>query len=88
MVLLRWGGGRRVEPKPLVVLPQPEPFVAIEDLGPRRQAYWRALARSPEELDALLDKDTKLPPNLNPEHVRICIFTRSDAELHTLLGED
>ena len=64
----------RVEPEPTVVLPQPAPPVEVEDSGLTRLAYQRALARSPEDLDALLDKDAMAAPEPNPELVRICCF--------------
>ncbi len=87
-ILLHLATRRRVEPDQTIVQVRPVPPVEVGDSGPTRLAYWRALARSPEELDALLDKDTVIPPNSNPERVRICAFTRSDAALHALLGED
>ena len=79
-----WGGDRRVEPEPIAVLPQPAPPVEVEDSGPTLLAYQRALARSPEDLDALLDKDAMAAQESNPELVRICAFTRSDADITRL----
>jgi hypothetical protein len=86
-VLLWWSAGKRVEPERFV-RPQPAPRAPAEDSGPTLLAYERALAGSPEELDALLDKGAGGAPELDPELVRIGPFTRSDATLHALLGED
>ena len=67
---------------------RPAPPVEVEDSRLTRLAYWRALARSPEELDALLDKDAIAAQRPNPQLVRICAFPRSYAALHALLGEN
>jgi hypothetical protein len=88
-----WGDGQRVEPQPLVVRPQPAPPVEVEDAdvqdaGPTLLAYQRALARSPEELDALLKRQAQAATEGNPALVRIRAFTRSDAEINALLGDD
>jgi hypothetical protein len=87
-VLLWWGSGRRTEPEPIVVQPRPRPPSRVEGAEPTLLAYQRALARSPEDLDALLDKQAVAAPEPNPELVRIRAFTRSDAALHALLGEE
>ena len=87
-VLFRWRGDRGVEPGPIAVLPQPAPPVMVVDSGFTLLAYERALARSPEDLDALLAKDAVVAPESNPELVRICAFPRSDAALRALLGDD
>jgi hypothetical protein len=87
MVLLWRGGGAQVEPE-RVVRPQPAPPNAIQTSGPTLLAYERALDRSPEELDALLDKDAAAAPELRPDVVRSGAFARSEATLRALLGED
>jgi hypothetical protein len=92
-VFTRWGDGLHVEWQPLVVRPQPAPPVEVEDVdvqdaGPTLLAYQRALARSPEELDALLERHARGAPEGNPALARIRAFTRSDAEIHALLGDD
>ena len=87
-VLFRWGGDRGVEPGPIAGQPQPAPPVMVVDSGFTLLAYQRALARSPEDLDALLAKDAVVAPESNPELVGICAFTRSDVALHALLGDD
>jgi hypothetical protein len=82
-------GGRPVEPEP-VVMPQPAPDPAAEppSPGPTLLAYERALARPPAELDALLDAQATLAPDPKPELGRIGAFTRTDAQLRALLGDD
>jgi hypothetical protein len=91
-VLLRWRAGQSVEPEPIAALPQPAPPVKVnfeaDDSRPMLLAYERALARSPEDLDALLIKHALVAPKPNPELARIGPFTRSDSVLHALLGED
>jgi hypothetical protein len=87
-ILIWWGGGRRVEPKPIVIRHRPAPPALVEDSEPTLLAYQRALARSPEELDALLNKHALGAPQPNPELLAIGAFTRSDPALHALLGED
>jgi hypothetical protein len=87
-ILLHLTTRQPVVPGRTVARAHPVLPVEVEDSAPTRWAYWRALARSPEELDALLDKVTMVPPHGNPERVRIGAFTRSDAALHALLGED
>ena len=92
-VLSWWGSGQPVERQPVVARPQPAPPVQVEDAdlqdaGPTLLAYHRALARSPEELDALLNRQARAAPEANPALARIRAFTRSDAELHALLGDD
>jgi hypothetical protein len=87
-VLFPWEGSQRIERKAIVGLPEPPLSVEVEDAGPTLMAYQQAFVRSPEALDALLDKDAMIAPEPNPELVRICDFTRSDAALRTLLGED
>ncbi|HJZ92178.1 MAG TPA: hypothetical protein VKE40_14985 [Gemmataceae bacterium] len=87
--VIRWGSGRGVEPAPVVVPPPPQPAPAeVEDAAPMLLAYQRALARSPEELDALLDKEAAGSAEVNPDLVRVGPLTRSDATLHALLGKD
>jgi hypothetical protein len=86
-VLFWWARSRRVEPEP-IVRPQPAPPALVEDSEPTLLEYQRALARSSEELDALLNKHARAAPQPNPELERIGAFTRSEAALHALLGED
>jgi hypothetical protein len=86
-----WGSSPRVVPPPIAVLPVPIPVpapVVAEDAGPTLLAYRRALAESPAALDALLDRHAAAAPALHPELVEICAFTRSEAALHALVGDD
>jgi len=81
------GTSDRIKHEQPVVQVQSVAPVEIEDLGPTRQAYQRALARSLEDLDALLDKDAMAAQKPNRELVRVCASNRSVAELRVLLGE-
>jgi uncharacterized protein YjeT (DUF2065 family) len=87
-VLFWWGGGQRAQPEPTNLFPKPAPFVAVAAPGPTLLAYQTALARSPEELFALLDKDALHGSQSNPESMLVRAFARSDEELQTLLGDD
>ncbi len=86
-ILLRWGGGRGPvsDPAPIVIRPRP---AAEDDPELTLLAYELALSRSPEELDDLLARQAVCAPEPHPELARIGAFTRSDAVLRTLLGED
>jgi hypothetical protein len=86
-VLLWWGGRRSVEPEPRLVQPKPPPPVAIDESEPTLRAYQRALARSAEDLDALLTQHG-LSPEAHTDLVPTGAFPHSDAALHDLLGED
>jgi hypothetical protein len=86
-VLIGWWA-RRGEPRPLVTRPRPAPPAVVERPAPTLLAYQQALARSPEELDAVLDRDAEAPRPEGPELSATCAFTRSDAALHALLGDD
>jgi hypothetical protein len=92
VVILQWGGAWNVQPAPNVGVAQPgrelAPPVADEYAAPTFLVYRRALARSPEDLDALLARDALVAREPQPELVQISAFTRSDAALHTLLGDD
>ncbi len=72
-----------VRPRP----PHPEPPGERDDTAPTLKAYAHALARSPEELDALLDKHAAHAPERNRQPVAVRAFTWSDADLRTLTGE-
>ena len=81
-----WGSQRRDEPQYTIVPPAPP--AGVGDSEPTLQAYRRALARSPEELDALLDRQAVSASEPNPELVGINAFTHSSAAMHALLGDD
>ncbi len=88
VILSRWETRPPIVPGPDVVQAPHDPGVEGRDTGPSPLAYRRALARSPDELDALLDKSAVVARVPNPEPVQICTFTHSNATLHALLGED
>jgi hypothetical protein len=82
-VVLVWWGSRRPVKQEQVTFPlRASPSVA----EPTLLDYERALARSPEELDALLSQ--RAVGAQEPEVVPACSFARSDAALHALLGDD
>jgi hypothetical protein len=87
-VFLVWPSHQRVVPVGRVVeTVPPPPAVEPDKSEPTLLAYQRALARSPEDLDALLARDSVVASEHKPDHARISAFTRSDAELHSLLGD-
>ena len=92
VVVLRWEGGRDVGPAPIVAFtkpqPQPAPVVAVEDAVPTLLVYRRALSRSPEDLDALLARHALVAQNSDQELAQISAFTRSDAALQSLIGDN
>jgi hypothetical protein len=87
-VLFPWGGGDRVGPGPTVIPPPPTPGAAIGDSKPALLAYQRALARSPEDLAALLDKHAMVASGPGTGLAQIRDYPLSNQTLHTLLGED
>jgi hypothetical protein len=88
VVLVPRPGGRRDVSPPIDVVDVVSPPVAVEDSGPSLLAYQRALARSTEDLDALLSKHAHVGPDPNAALVRLCAFTRSDSKLQALLGDN
>jgi hypothetical protein len=66
-----------------VVVPAPPPEIESPDPAPSVLAYRRALAGSPDELTALLDKHAAAP---GPQPV--AAFPRSNATLDALIGDD
>jgi hypothetical protein len=87
-VLFQWEGERAVKTPPIAVLPQPAPPLTDVAPGFTILAYERALARSPEDLDALLTRDAAIALESHHELVRIRAFPQSNAELHALLGDE
>jgi hypothetical protein len=87
-VLLRWGAGTTPAPGPMAVRPRPISAPEASDPAPTLLAYQRAFARSSDELSLLIDRAAEAAPASGPGLVRIRAFTRSDAELHALLGDD
>ena len=97
------GDAHRVDPGPEVVdmqlTPSPYPLPrgggegrvrggeAFGSSMPTLQAYQRALARSPEELDVLLDKHASLGSGFSSQPVTIHAFAQLDGQVQTWLGE-
>jgi hypothetical protein len=75
----------RDEPRP-VVAPQPAPAAEPASPEPTLIVYRRALARSPEELEAVLDEHATFAPD--PRPVAAGAFARSDVQLRALIGDD
>jgi hypothetical protein len=88
LVLTR-GGGRGADTGPAIVgsPTAPAPPGRTEDALPSLRAYKQALERSPEDLDALLDKHATHASGPDPQLVRIRAFNRPDLEALTFLGE-
>jgi hypothetical protein len=88
VLLLWWAAGEREKPKPVAVQPRPMPPAPVPDAEPTLRDYRRALAHSPEDLEALLRQRAAGAPKPNPEPVPLAAFTRSEAALHTFFGDD
>jgi hypothetical protein len=88
LIVFPWSIKRPGEPELLPVQTKPVPRVEAEAPSPTLVTYQRALARSPEALEDKLDKDAVLALSAGPRSAQISAFTRSDAALHALLGED
>jgi hypothetical protein len=86
-ILLR----READPVAKVEVPaevqQPLIDSAFDDALPSLWTYRRALARSAEELDALLDKHAGLARESNSQLDQVRAFARFDAEPYALPGE-
>lgn len=76
-----------IPPVPPVVAPAPPAAVESEDVTPTLMAYQRALTRSPEDLDALLDH-TATAPNAESARTPAGMFPRSVMTFGDLLGDD
>jgi hypothetical protein len=78
------------KPPPLPVPPAVVPALPAPaestDPSPSVLVYHQALARSPDDLDALLDRQAATAPN--PNVLAVGTFTRSPATLDALLGDD
>jgi hypothetical protein len=87
-VLLSLPGRKDPPPVPAIsptVAPAPPPAPAeSESPAPSVLAYQRALARSHDELTALLDKHAATAP----DRVLVVAFTRSNTTLDALIGDD
>lgn len=83
-----WIDRDNVEVPPEVVRLQPIAGDAVAFSFPTLMVYQHALARSPEELEALLGKHARMSSESDSQLVRVGVFVRSDAALHALLGDD
>jgi hypothetical protein len=87
-VFLHRNGPVEIEPiLPEVGSLQPLLASALDDSLPSVGTYHRALARSPDELDAMLDKHTARSGQPEPTVPQVRAFIRLDEELDTLPGE-
>jgi hypothetical protein len=73
-------------PVPPAVVPPPPAPVEPESPPPSVLAYRRALARSPEALDALLDQQVAVQPDADP--VSVGMFNRSPGTINGFIGEN
>jgi hypothetical protein len=83
-----WIGGQHVKPPPQAATSQPSDASLVDVAGPTLLAYQRALARSPEDFEVLLNRHVLATQFPEPLPVPVGAFTRSDAALHALLGDD
>ena len=74
-------------PEPSAVVPVPPATLEPEDATPTLAACRRALGRSPEDLDALLDRAVASKPNDESAPMRVGTFPRSAATLDALSGD-
>jgi hypothetical protein len=86
--VLLWGRGGRPPEREQPVVPRPAPPAPVEKPEPSLLDYQRALSRSPEELDALLNLCEQTVPEPDEGFVSIRAFRGSEAALYALLGED
>jgi hypothetical protein len=71
-------------PAPAGIVPAPPAAIESADPEPSVLAYQRALLRSPEQLTALLDRHAATASDPAP----VAAFTRSNATLDSLIGDD
>jgi hypothetical protein len=74
------GGGKDVDSRRAAVAPPPVAPEQVDDALPTLRAYRHIVSRSPEELDAVLDKQAARAPRPDPRLGHISAFTRSDLE--------
>jgi hypothetical protein len=85
-LFLGWGLWN-ADNRPAVVGPLTAPPGRTDDALPSLRAYRQALARSPEDLDALLDRHATRASGPDPQLVRIRAFNRPDLEVRAFSGE-
>jgi hypothetical protein len=86
-LILWWERGHGTSGPPVIAGPRNTPAIHPDDALPSLRVYRQALARSPEDLDALLDKHAARGFGPNPQLVRIRAFTRPDPEGKPTSGE-
>ena len=86
-ILLRREGDPLVDVEPRAALPDPLLARAFDESLPTLWAYRRALAGPPQALEALLDEHAGRTPEPDVQLAQVHAFTRSETELHTILGE-
>jgi hypothetical protein len=86
VVLIAPGPKKLAPPVPPAVVPAPTAPTELESPAPTVLTFNRALARSPEDLDALLDRQAATSPD--PAPMPAATWTRSPAALDALLGDD
>jgi hypothetical protein len=62
--------------------------IPAESLEPTLLTYQRALAHSPEDLQALMNKQSVTSSERNTVMMRVGMFTQSEASFRRLLGDD
>jgi hypothetical protein len=82
-LLLIRGGCRTVE----IPVPPAPPVVTDDDSLPTFLVYRRALAGSPDELDALLDRHAGRASRPDPQEEPVYAYPRSDVQIRFLTGE-
>jgi hypothetical protein len=78
--LFAQGGGKGAGPRRAVVESLPAPTNQADDAMPTLRAYRHVVSRSPEELDAVLDRQAARASKPDPRLAHIDAFTRSDLE--------
>jgi hypothetical protein len=81
------GGHRGVDRRPAIVGPPLVTSGRTEDMLPSLRAYRQALDRSPEDLEALLDRHAARSHGLASRLVRIRAFNQPDSERQAMTGE-
>jgi hypothetical protein len=83
-----WLGGNRAESPPEFAEARSASAASVVYSEPTLLAYQRALTRSSEEFDRLLNRNAFATPLRDPEPVLVGAFTRSDSAFNALLGDD
>jgi hypothetical protein len=85
------GGGQDLDTRPTIAVPTTAPPGVTEDVLPTHRAYQQALTRSPEDLNALLDRHAARGfgsgPGADPRLVRIRAFALPDPEVRAFSGD-